>query len=185
MKLTKIILLLSLLIVNVCKAEDIPDLLSTDDLNTSVNKPISTEKLPTLTADKKKGTISVYFPDKKETITKPALFGKVKSNKLNMNNYNIHSRFDGITPAGTFPITKIFSWKMNEPILVFIKGTAALGSIHPLWMGNPDQKRVQRLNSETPDDNRITGGCINVDPKFFYAVLDKLPNGVILTILPE
>jgi hypothetical protein len=79
----------------------------------------------------------------------------------------------------------MFSWKLNEPMLIFIKGDAAVGSIHPMWMKNPKQQRVERLRSVDPSDNRITGGCINVDPKFFYDVLDKLPDGVVLTILQE
>jgi len=146
---------------------------------------VQASNLPTLTADKKAGTISVYYPDTKKTITEPALFGKVKSNKLDMTNYDLPGKFDNITPAGTFPVTKMFSWVLNEPMLVFIKGQASVSAIHPLWMKNPKQQRVERLLSSTPEDNRITGGCINVDSKFFYAVLDKLPNGVILTILPE
>lgn len=140
---------------------------------------------PTITADKVAGTISVFYPDTKHIITEPALFGKVKSNALDMGNYNFPRKFDSITPAGTFQIEKVFSWVLNEPILVFIHGRSSVGAIHPLWMKNPKQQRVQRLLSTTPNDNRITGGCINVDSKFFYSVLNELPEGTTLTILPE
>ena len=142
-------------------------------------------KAPVITVDKLAGTISVYYPDKDKTITQPALLGKVKSNILNMANYDLPVKSDNITPAGTFKITKMFSWRLNEPMAVFIKGKSSVSAIHPLWMGNPDQKRVERLKSKTPDDNRITGGCINVDSKFFYEVINNLPDGVELTILPE
>ena len=141
---------------------------------------------PTITVDKKAGTISVYYPDTDKTITEPALIGKVKSDTLNMATYDNLVKSDYVTPAGTFEIVKMFSWRLNEPMLTFIRGKEAVSAIHPLWMGNPDQKRVQRLQSPTPEDNRITGGCINVDSKFFYSVLDKLPDhGVELKILPE
>ena len=140
---------------------------------------------PTITVDKKAGTITVFFPDTNITITQPALIGKVKSDTLNMATYDNPVKSDYVTPAGKFKITKMFSWRLQEPMAVFIKGKEAVSAIHPLWMGNPDQKRVQRLNSPTPDDNRITGGCINVDSKFFYDVINTLPDGVILTILPE
>ena len=140
---------------------------------------------PTITVDKKASTISVFYPDTNVTITQPALLGKVKSNTLNMNNYDKPGKSDNITPAGTFKITKMFSWRLNEPMAVFVKGTLSVSAIHPLWMGNPDQKRVQRLKSATPDDNRITGGCINVDSKFYYDVINKLPDDVVLKILPE
>ncbi len=140
---------------------------------------------PIITADKVKGIISVYYPDTKEVIVAPALFGKVKSNKLNMENYDKPSKFDGITPAGIYPIEKIYSWHLNSDMLVFIKGKSSVAAIHPLWTKNPDQKRVQRLLSETPLDNRITSGCINVDPVFFNQVLVKLPPGTILNVLAE
>lgn len=58
-------------------------------------------------------------------------------------------------------------------------------AIHAVWMGNPNQHRVQRLLSPTPTDNRIINGCINVDPTFFLDVLSKVPSGSTLTILSE
>lgn len=140
---------------------------------------------PTVTADKKAGTITVYYPDTQTQLTQPALFGKVISNELNKKNYDLPGKFDGITPAGTFPLTKIYSWQLNEDMLVYIRGKSSVGAIHPLWMKNPRQQRVERLRSPSPDDNRVTGGCINVDRDFFYNVLTKLPQGTTLTILSE
>lgn len=140
---------------------------------------------PVIIADKVKATLTVYYPDTQTSITKPALFGKSRSNQLDMNNYDYPTAFDNITPAGTFPLTKIHSWRLGDDMLVFIKGKASVGAIHPLWTGNPDQHRIERLRSDTPDDNRITGGCINVDEDFFYNTLNKLPPDTKLTILPE
>jgi hypothetical protein len=140
---------------------------------------------PVITADKRNATISVYYPDTNKTITQPALFGKVKSDVLNMDNYNRSVPFNNITPAGTFKIEKIMSWHLNEPMLVFIRGKSSVGAIHPLWMKNPKQERVKRLNGNDPNQRRITGGCINVDSNFFYNVLNNVPEGTTLTILPE
>jgi hypothetical protein len=147
--------------------------------------PANPTVLPTITADKTKGIITVYWPDSGKELSTPALFGKVKSNTLNMDNYDYPNKFDNITPAGTFTVTKMVSWRLNENMLVFIKGKNSYAAIHPVWNGNPDQNRMKRLQSTTPDDNRITGGCINVDPVFYYSVLDYLPDGTTLTILPE
>lgn len=146
---------------------------------------IAYSAIPTVTADKKAGTITVYYPDTQERVIQPALFGEVISNELNKKNYELPGKFDGITPAGTFPLTKIYSWQLKEDMLVYIRGKSSVGAIHPLWMKNPRQQRVERLRSPSPDDNRVTGGCINVDRDFFYNVLNKLPQGTTLTVLPE
>jgi len=118
-----------------------------------------------LMVDKKLATITVNYSDS-ETITKPILLG---------NN----------TPSGDFKIKKMYSTRLNEPMLVFIDGDEFVTAIHPLWLGNPRQFRVTRLNSPTPADNYVTNGCINVDPNFFYTVLNELPDGIVLKILPK
>jgi hypothetical protein len=139
-----------------------------------------------LVADKKEGYLAVVDVDTKKVLHKePALFGRSHENQLNMNYYDKNIANPGITPAGPYTLEKIYSLRLNEPMLVFVNGEYSVGAIHPLWMGNPDQNRVKRLESKTPDDNHITGGCINVDSKFFYDVLDKLPDNTIINILPE
>jgi hypothetical protein len=138
---------------------------------------------PEIIADKAKALITVRLDGK--TYITPALFGKIKSDVLSMSNYNTNVKFDGITPAGTYTTKKKFSWRLNTDMLVFIEGKTSVAAIHPVWSKNKDQKRIERLNSETPDDNFITGGCINVSEGFFYSVLAKLPDGTKLTILPN
>jgi hypothetical protein len=147
-----------------------------------IPKPVAK---PVITVDKVQATISVHWPDTGKTVTQPALLGRSKSNKLYMEVYDGTKLFNHITPAGQFTTTKMYSWRLEEDMLVFIKGTVKLAAIHPLWNGNPDQRRVQRLKSETPTDNRVTSGCINVDSDFFYAVLNTLPDGTVVNILPE
>ena len=118
-----------------------------------------------LIVDKKLATITVNYPDNK-IISKPILLGANNS----------------ITPTGDFKIKKMYSTRLNEPMLVFIDGDEYVTAIHPLWLGNPRQFRVNRLNSITPDDNYVTNGCINVDPNFFYTILNELPDGTPLKI---
>jgi hypothetical protein len=138
---------------------------------------------PEIIADKAKGLLSVRMDEK--LFSTPALFGKVKANTLDISNYNNPVKFDGITPSGIFKIKKKFSWRLNSDMLIFIEGSNSVAAIHPVWSKNKDQKRIERLKSETPDDNYITGGCINVSESFFYGVLNKLPEGTKLTILPN
>ena len=53
--------------------------------------------------------------------------------------------------------------------------------------GPARERRLQRLRSQTPDDNRITFGCINVPAPFYADVIRPLFRGVggIVYILPE
>ena len=52
--------------------------------------------------------------------------------------------------------------------------------------GVPSEKRVERLASPTPDDNRITHGCINVAPEFYEQVVTPtFQRGGVFYVLPE
>lgn len=60
-------------------------------------------------------------------------------------------------------------------------------SMHPVVTTNPVERRLERLNSETVDDNRITFGCINVPVAFYEGLVQPIftqSNGVFY-ILPE
>jgi hypothetical protein len=60
-------------------------------------------------------------------------------------------------------------------------------SLHPVVTTNRKERRWVRLNSPTPDDNRITFGCINVTRGFYQELIEPLfrPNGGLVYILPE
>lgn len=59
-------------------------------------------------------------------------------------------------------------------------------SIHPLSTGVPAERRAERLASPSPDDNRITHGCINVSPEFFERVVSPtFEAGGVFYILPD
>jgi hypothetical protein len=60
-------------------------------------------------------------------------------------------------------------------------------AIHPVVSGTPRERRLQRLESRSPEDNRITFGCINVPVPFYRDVLQPLfgEAGGIVYILPE
>jgi len=60
-------------------------------------------------------------------------------------------------------------------------------SLHPVVTKNPGEKRLQRLRSPSAADNRITFGCINVDPEFFATTIRPAFRGArsVVYILPE
>ena len=58
-------------------------------------------------------------------------------------------------------------------------------SIHPT-ADVPAEKRAERLASPSPDDNRVTHGCINVSPEFYEQVIaPTFKRGGVFYILPD
>lgn len=60
-------------------------------------------------------------------------------------------------------------------------------SLHRVVKGRPQDQRAQRLASPTPDDNRISFGCINVPADFFDRTVNPTFKGTkgIVYVLPE
>lgn len=135
-------------------------------------------------ADKKNGKLYVYYSPTNLLTSAPALFGKTISDTFDVQYYNVGTP-KPITPAGTFKTHKFISTRLHEPVTAIIEGTASLLSIHPVWLGNPEQRRVNRLYTNTAKDNRITNGCINVYPDFYYNVINHIPDGTKVIVLSE
>ncbi|WP_309141124.1 hypothetical protein [Novosphingobium sp. G106] len=91
---------------------------------------------------------------------------------------------DQTTPAGRF-VSRFGIAAGNRKVLWVDYVTSI--SLHPVITTNKKERRLQRLNSPSPEDNRITFGCINV-PARFYAkvVVPNFKEGVgVVYILPE
>jgi hypothetical protein len=60
-------------------------------------------------------------------------------------------------------------------------------SMHPVITTKPEERRLQRLATPTPLDNRISYGCINVPAKFFDNVVRPAFTGTngIVYVLPD
>jgi hypothetical protein len=62
-------------------------------------------------------------------------------------------------------------------------------AMHPTYLGAPAEQRQARLESATPEDNRISFGCINVPNEFMQNVVFKvIPKGVKsfpIVVIPE
>lgn len=88
------------------------------------------------------------------------------------------------TPAGRFVSIIGPSDGLGRVLWIDIPGAVAL---HPVITNHPEEHRVERLRSETPNDNRITYGCINISPMFYENVVRPLftPHGGVVYILPE
>jgi hypothetical protein len=88
------------------------------------------------------------------------------------------------TPAGRFIARMGPSLGLGRVLWIDIPGAVAL---HPVITNHPREHRVERLRSLTPDDNRITYGCINISPTFYQNAVMPLfeGKGGVVYILPE
>lgn len=89
-----------------------------------------------------------------------------------------------ITPAGRFVARMGRNHKGKD--ILWVDYDEAL-SLHAVVKGVPKDRRAQRLASETPLDNRISFGCINVPKPFFKDVIHKKfsRTASVVYILPE
>jgi hypothetical protein len=88
------------------------------------------------------------------------------------------------TPAGRFVAS--LGEDLHGQDILWIDYANAI-ALHRVVKGTPVERRAQRLQSETSDDNRISYGCINVPVKFYDDVVHPAfatTSGVVY-ILPE
>nr|WP_295379161.1 L,D-transpeptidase [Pseudoxanthomonas sp.] len=90
---------------------------------------------------------------------------------------------DRTTPAGRF--VGGYGPSIDAGRVLWVDYESAV-SIHPTATGVPAEKRVERLASATPDDNRVTHGCINVSPEFYEQIIrPTFERGGVFYILPD
>lgn len=91
---------------------------------------------------------------------------------------------DRTTPAGRFKASLDRDVHGQEILVI---DYAASISLHAVVKGTPAERRAERLQSATSEDNRISFGCINVPVKFYRNVVSpvfKQTFGIVY-ILPE
>jgi hypothetical protein len=90
---------------------------------------------------------------------------------------------DRTTPAGRF--VGAFGQSIGQGRVLWVDYDSAV-SIHPVATGVRTERRAERLASPSPDDNRITHGCINVSPEFFERILSPtFAAGGVFYVLPD
>jgi hypothetical protein len=91
---------------------------------------------------------------------------------------------DRTTPAGRFVASLGLDPQGHDILWIDYDNAIAL---HRVVKGTPAERRAQRLDSVTPDDNRISYGCINVPVKFYEAWIRPafLHSSGIVYVLPE
>jgi hypothetical protein len=90
---------------------------------------------------------------------------------------------DRTTPAGRF--VGGFGPSTDAGRVLWVDYDSSV-SMHPTATGVPAERRVERLASPSPDDNRVTHGCINVSPEFYELVVrPTFERGGVFYILPD
>ena len=143
--------------------------------------------LPFLVVDKVNARVYAFNPSAQLKATAPILLGMGRGDVMLVPNNAPMSAIPPakrITPAGRYR-----SWLQKDSHgkqVLSIDYDAAI-SMHIVVPGTPAERRAARLASVTPDDNRVSFGCINVPPGFFTEIVspDFTPARGIVYVLPE
>jgi len=88
------------------------------------------------------------------------------------------------TPAGRFVAEPGMNLNGEDIVWVDYDAAVSMHRVRPLVKA---EQRLERLASETPDDNRISFGCINLPVSFYETELSPTVKrtGAIVYVLPE
>ena len=145
------------------------------------------EGYPFAIMDKAAAQILVFGGDGRLRGAAPALFGSAVGDHSAPGIAGLALREipgrDRTTPAGRF--VGGFGPSIDAGRVLWVDYDSAV-SMHPTATGVPSEKRPERLQSPSPDDNRITHGCINVAPGFFEGIVaPAFERGGVFYILPD
>lgn len=146
------------------------------------------EGLPFVIVDKKGGRIFVFEATGQLRGASPALTGLAPGDHgvPGMAQRSVASLrdYERTTPAGRFVSEP--GHNLQGEAIVWIDYAAKL-AIHRLRPAPPAERRAERLASDTPDDNRISMGCVVVPVSFYETVVGPAlgKSRGIVYVLPE
>ncbi len=144
--------------------------------------------MPFLIVDKVDAKVFVFFADGQLRSAAPALLGLAKGDDsmpgIGDRKLAEINPEDRTTPAGRF--VAALGYNFNGKGVLWVDYDNAI-SLHRVVTSNPKERRLERLATPTPDDNRISFGCINVPENFFNEVVSPTLAGTygVVYVLPE
>lgn len=137
--------------------------------------------------DKKQARAFVFGPDGRLRGAAPVLLGLARGDDtvpgIGERALSQIRPEERTTPAGRFIAQ--FGVNAQGEDIVWVDYDAAV-SMHRVRAHVKSERRLQRLASSTPDDNRISYGCINMPPQFYDRVLaPAVRGGAVVYVLPE
>jgi hypothetical protein len=145
------------------------------------------EGYPFAIIDKRAAQILVFGPDGRLRGAAPGLFGSAIGDHSAPGVAGLALREipgrDRTTPAGRF--IGGYGPSIDAGRVLWVDYESAV-SIHPTAAGIPAERRAERLASPSPDDNRVTHGCINVAPEFYERIVrPTFERGGVFYVLPD
>ena len=144
--------------------------------------------MPFVIVDKRHARVFVFQPDGKLSGSAPALMGSAKGDDsvsgIGEREISAILPHERTTPAGRFvSVPGVNSFGED---IVWLDYAAAV-SMHRVRAKDPKERRLERLASETPDDNRISFGCINLPVAFYDSVVKPVLGASrgLIYVLPE
>ena len=138
--------------------------------------------------DKKNARLYVFDREARLVGSSPVLLGSAEGDfsapGVGLRETHEVPAADRTTPAGRFVTTRGRNLR-GERVLWIHYGDRL--SMHPVLNENLRERRIERLESDTIADNRISNGCINVPTEFYDVLVQPMlyTNGGIVYILPE
>ena len=145
------------------------------------------EGYPFAIMDKDSAQVLVFDGDGRLRGAAPGLFGSAVGDQSAPGIAGLALREipgrDRTTPAGRF--VGGYGPSVDAGRVLWVDHESAV-SMHPTATGVPSERRPERLASATPDDNRVTHGCINVAPGFYEDIVSPtFERGGVFYILPD
>ena len=144
--------------------------------------------MPFVIIDKVQARLFVFYPDGRLRGASAALLGLARGDDsvpgIGDRKLSTIRPEERTTPAGRFVASLGSDLGIKD--VVWVDYADAI-SLHRVITTKPKERRLQRLATPTPLDNRISYGCINVPAKFYDSVVRPSftgTNGVVY-ILPE
>jgi hypothetical protein len=144
--------------------------------------------LPYIVIDKNAAALHVFAADSKPIGDAPILIGVGTGDEatpgIGSKDLSKIGPAERTTPAGRY-VAKYGRAVGRQQVLWVDYYTSV--ALHPVVTGNKKERRLERLASSDPEDNRITFGCINVPAKFYREQIRPLfqKAGGVVYVLPD
>jgi hypothetical protein len=144
--------------------------------------------MPFIVVDKINAMVFVFEPDGRLKGSAPALLGLAKGDHsfpgIGDRHLSAIRPEERTTPAGRF--VGVLGYNSDGKNILWVDHDKAV-SLHRVITNHPEERRLERLATPTPLDNKISYGCINVPVLFFDDIVRPVFAGTrgVIYVLPE